>query len=141
MLGEVLQAWGYENTTENQHETRIKPTKHSKQHTQPPTTTQHLGEPSQLPLAPQKAPGRPKGCCCCPIFQEQHSEDFRKRQQHVPSSLVAFLVLGDFVRQSPFPQVLQVPHDGSFLHQGLHGAFEHGSSLRLGRKVIKVRNS
>lgn len=147
MLGKALQAWGHKNTSENQHKTDPRQNKthktlqagHTHTPKQPPTT---LLSPPRSHLQPKKHQGKTKGAFLMSIFQEQPWKDLRKRLHHVPSSLVALLVPGDFVRQGPLPQIFQVPHHSSSLHQSLDGAFQHGSCLRLEKKKErKVRNS
>lgn len=134
-LRQVLQ--GYKNTTENQRKTDTTQNKTHKTLQAGHTHTLNSSQPSQVPPEPQKKPQEHPRLVADVHFQEQHWQGGKKRRHHVPPSLVALLVLGDFVRQSPLPQVLQVPHDGSSLQQSLNGAFEHGSCLRLGEKRKK----
>lgn len=58
----------------------------------------------------------------------------RKNASCIPSSSVALLVLGDFVWQSPFSQVFEVPHNSSILHESLNSALQHSCGLRLEKK-------
>lgn len=50
---------------------------------------------------------------------------------------MALLVLGDFVWQSPFSQVFEVPHNSSILHESLNSALQHSCGLRLEKKKKK----